>query len=849
SKPRSKSKSRRELFEHQDFDTELSFPSKLDSRLPVSVHEQNSFSEDSPSPRPSRSTASSRTPLKLSRRVMVETDNATPAELRGYSPRVPVPSMAERDTPRTPSLPPDLGASPPRDLQRLGHFRVVNADESSDDATRSVSSRFSPIPLQTPPVEFQRRLPSAVSQLQGGRSPASEFSQGSPLHSRHRAPCTPSALLKQEELPEFRAASIADPQRPDERRQRRKSHGTNDIRKAPPSVFSTPSAITPTSQPRTPRPSTRTFSGGTPAPESLTPRSSRSPQPQTFLPTSPSSTSTLLDTTPRREVLSSKELGPQADKKSHRSGKNPEVKHIDASPRERGHALRGLFDKLGLGFAFDQTPQEIGSMDNFQSEPDLGSTRSTTGTSEQPSWAVLAPPTDARLDRQTALFTALSSSSCGRSETEADEFCEPTRNSYDEDGERDFAQTYVVDDDDGNVFGLTAATSLNRISASPNPDTHSEPADQQIHGKHIGQSNSDDLYFSPDPTRPNARHPVFNRPVAQDYAEGDRQFSREPRDSNRKSPPRALRRENGKSEHEESWGNRYDGMLPAPSLPISSPSIVIQPSTSMSSNDALPRIPSMDSGKREVPIYAFVFTDLVLLTVPVSERNILRSPKSGEIKDCWRVVDDVGISRVLGVKNLSGKLGSPYAIPVYISLPERMTSRMALAPPNILEEARSKWFDAFDKCSKHTLRSLCFPPKPDIGNPGSVTFSPLPKSRGSVFATLALAAPLLRSPSQLAVNGERAGGEESTERLQRQWWSTQFQNVMREMERGDIPWMTSDVNSAMAVQPQQRRSADPKRTSIMGGPRPLILGSKLSSSSATEERKGGLLRSLSRKGR
>lgn len=193
---------------------------------------------------------------------------------------------------------------------------------------------------------------------------------------------------------------------------------------------------------------------------------------------------------------------------------------------------------------------------------------------------------------------------------------------------------------------------------------------------------------------------------------------------------------------------------------------------------------------------------------------------------------------------------SPYAVPVYISLPERMTSRMALAPPNILEEARSKWFDAFDKCSRHTLRSLCFPPKPESDSPGSTAFSPLPKSRGSVFAMLALEAPLPCSPSQLAMDGERrAGGGESPERLQRQWWSARFQNVMREMERGEIPWMTSDVNSAMAVQPQQRRTADPKRASTMGGPRPLILGSKLSSSSATEERKSGLLRSLSRKGR
>ncbi|KAG8987504.1 hypothetical protein FRB90_003309, partial [Tulasnella sp. 427] len=277
-------------------------------------------------------------------------------------------------------------------------------------------------------------------------------------------------------------------------------------------------------------------------------------------------------------------------------------------------------------------------------------------------------------------------------------------------------------------------------------------------------------------------------------------------------------------------------------------------------------------GKREVPIYVFVFSDLVLLTVPVSERNILRSPRGGDSKDHWRVVDDVGISRVLGVKNLSGKLdhdhllsidllpmapgqdidlaSSPYALPVYVSLPERMTSRMALAPANILEEARTKWFDAFDKCSKHTLRSLCFPPKLDTDIPGSLTLSPLPKSRGSVFAMLASGSPLLRSPSRLNMDSERRPEEEeSPERQERQWWSAQFQKVMREMERGEIAWMTSGVNSTMAVQPQHRRTADPKRASAMGGPRPLLLGSKSAASSATEERKGGLLRSLSRKGR
>ncbi|KAG8898653.1 hypothetical protein FRC01_010828, partial [Tulasnella sp. 417] len=308
---------------------------------------------------------------------------------------------------------------------------------------------------------------------------------------------------------------------------------------------------------------------------------------------SPSSTATLLDTTPRREALLSKEPEPLTNKKSSRSRRNTEVKQVDASPRERGHALRGLFDKLGLGFAFDQPPQDVGNADNPQLDLARGSAESARGSSEQPSWAMPTPPTDAQLDRQTALFTALSSeASRGRSGAEADESCEPMRTSYDED-DGDFAHTYVVDDDDGNVFGLTAATSLNRISASPNPDAHSESADYQIHGMHVGQTNSDDLYYSPEPTRP--RHPALNNSTTPDYAKSDRQFSRDPLDSLRRAPSRALRKEKRDDKDEGPWANGYDGRLPAPPLPTASPSIVIQPSTSVSSNDALPRMPSMES--------------------------------------------------------------------------------------------------------------------------------------------------------------------------------------------------------------------------------------------------------------
>lgn len=62
---------------------------------------------------------------------------------------------------------------------------------------------------------------------------------------------------------------------------------------------------------------------------------------------------------------------------------------------------------------------------------------------------------------------------------------------------------------------------------------------------------------------------------------------------------------------------------------------------------------------KESSVYAFVFTDLMILTTPMSEKlHLLRTSKNGtEVKETWKLVDDVGISRVLGVTDQSGQLG------------------------------------------------------------------------------------------------------------------------------------------------------------------------------------------------
>lgn len=164
-----------------------------------------------------------------------------------------------------------------------------------------------------------------------------------------------------------------------------------------------------------------------------------------------------------------------------------------------------------------------------------------------------------------------------------------------------------------------------------------------------------------------------------------------------------------------------------------------------------------------------------------------------------------------------------FSVPVYLSVPDRMTSRMAIAPPDILREARKKWLDAFEKCSHHTLRALCFPFAGDS--------APSTSTSNTVLSILSAEQPIAPTLEE--------------EREERSWWSAQFHAVMREME-GKLDFLSFKgdlLGVGLAVEPRrQRLSTIGNATSGSGsGPRPLLLGSKLGG--------GGLLRSFSRKGR
>lgn len=293
--------------------------------------------------------------------------------------------------------------------------------------------------------------------------------------------------------------------------------------------------------------------------------------------------------------------------------------------------------------------------------------------------------------------------------------------------------------------------------------------------------------------------------------------------------------------------------------------------------------------KREVQVYAFIFTDFVLLTSPISERNLLRSPKSGESKDCWKVLDDVGLCRVVGVANHSGKLSewrnelseevasdpshstdhdhllaidllpilpeqgldvstTSCATPVFLSLSERMASKMALGPPQALEEARMKWLEAFQKCVQYTFRSLCFPARSPSQSFNGYSLD----SHVSVASLLGSGRPLPKSVCSPGVGSQTSNGCDSGDDFdgERVEWTAKFQHVMRDMEHQSHKAVDHllALGPSTAVQPRRQRTADVRRNSSITGPRPLLLGSQSSIVQPVEERKG-LLRSFSRKSR
>ncbi|KAF8321333.1 hypothetical protein DL93DRAFT_1636454 [Clavulina sp. PMI_390] len=187
-------------------------------------------------------------------------------------------------------------------------------------------------------------------------------------------------------------------------------------------------------------------------------------------------------------------------------------------------------------------------------------------------------------------------------------------------------------------------------------------------------------------------------------------------------------------------------------------------------------------------IYAFIFTDLVILS-----RHEKYVDAHGNQSQKFHILPGVGVSRVIGFREIAhaahdhliglellplqshnDKQIQP--VPVYLSLAERNSGRMALAPHHVLSEARKQWSEAFSRCFVYTMRSLSFPATYDSR---STKASGIPTS---IMTVLTSDKPLPKSPSAQLLDHDLPPVEQ--ERQERDWWSARFQQVLEELSTG-----------------------------------------------------------------
>lgn len=167
--------------------------------------------------------------------------------------------------------------------------------------------------------------------------------------------------------------------------------------------------------------------------------------------------------------------------------------------------------------------------------------------------------------------------------------------------------------------------------------------------------------------------------------------------------------------------------------------------------------------------------------------------------DSWVLLEGIGISRILQVKEDSGRVvldllpvdlesmatgrihDSGQVVMLTLSVPSVSSSGMQLDIPS-LSRLRHNWVSAFQECAEHTIRALSFPTqsgKLAVPIPG-LSCDRDPQS--SVSSILESGLPLPKSPSQQMAETEADAAQQ--EREARGWWALRFQQVLREMQRG-----------------------------------------------------------------
>lgn len=207
--------------------------------------------------------------------------------------------------------------------------------------------------------------------------------------------------------------------------------------------------------------------------------------------------------------------------------------------------------------------------------------------------------------------------------------------------------------------------------------------------------------------------------------------------------------------------------------------------------------------------------------------------------DSWVLLEGIGISRILQVKEDSGQIvldllpvdsenittgripDSGQVIMLALSVPLVSSSGMQLDMPG-LSRLRHNWLSAFQECAEHTIRALSFPTqsgKLAVPIPGLACDRDPQSSASSILES---GLPLPKSPSQQMA--ENTADAAQQEREARGWWALRFQQVLRGIQRGSTG---SLIVPSPSISPDSGDTAGKRRAS-----QPRVL--KLSSLSSWE---------------
>lgn len=200
-------------------------------------------------------------------------------------------------------------------------------------------------------------------------------------------------------------------------------------------------------------------------------------------------------------------------------------------------------------------------------------------------------------------------------------------------------------------------------------------------------------------------------------------------------------------------------------------------------------------------VYAFVFSDVILLAAPVA----------GE-RDVWILCEDVGVARVVGLDSRADGIMTltvlpldVFALDAPVELSQAPIEQLHLSAPDVGRAAApaagdEAWMAALVQCAHFSLLAISMP-APDTagsmpgldaglrqrmrGYPSDVGSGGYTGTSGDAVSARVDEFPLPKSPSTQIDETQRGRREDlrRDEREERGWWHTRFQQVLWEVQQ------------------------------------------------------------------